>query len=70
MTFVVSISLNGYLELDSRIYVLEEDTWAVKGRFLQAIQDDDPIYWVASAKGKFSLSLLAVSLTCYHIVIQ
>ena len=30
---------------------------------------DDPIYWDASSKGKFSLSLLAVSLKCYHVVI-
>lgn len=61
--------LNGYLGLDSRMYVLEEDTWSVKGRFSQAILDDDPIYWDASSKGKFSLSLLAVSLKCYHVVI-
>jgi hypothetical protein len=56
--------------LNSRIYVFEEDTWAVKGRFLQAILDDDPISWAASSNGKFSLSLLAVSLKCYHIVVQ
>jgi hypothetical protein len=56
--------------LNSRIYVFEEDTWAVKGRFSQAILDDDPISWAASSNGKFSLSLLAVSLKCYHIVVQ
>ena len=51
------------------MYVLEEDTWSVKGRFSQAILDDDPINWDASSKGKFSLSLLAVSLKCCHVVI-
>ena len=33
-------------------------------------QSDDPVNWVVSAKGKFSLALLAVSLICYYIVIQ
>jgi hypothetical protein len=57
--------------LFSHIYVSEEDIWAVKCRFSQAILDDDLIHWIASSKnGKFSLSLLAVSLQYYHIVIQ
>jgi hypothetical protein len=36
--------------------------WAAKGRFSQAIQDDDPISWDASSDGKFTLSLAAVSI--------
>jgi hypothetical protein len=52
------------------MYVFEENTWSVKGRFQEAIIDQEPIQWDASAKGKFSLSLLAVSLKCYHVVIQ
>ena len=45
--------------LNSHIFVSEDDMWAAKGRFSEAIQDDDPILWDASADGKFSLSLLA-----------
>ena len=63
LTFAV-LYLTGYLELNSHIYVLEDDVWAVKGRFTQAILDDDLIQWVASSKSKFSLFLLAVSLKC------
>ena len=36
--------------------------WAAKGRFSQAIQDDDPILWDASLDGNFLISLLAVSI--------
>jgi hypothetical protein len=35
--------------------------WTAKGRFSQAIEDNDSILWNASADGKFSLSLSAVS---------
>ena len=36
--------------------------WAVKGRFAQALKDDDPVFWVASSDNKFTLSVLAVSI--------
>jgi hypothetical protein len=48
--------------MDSRIYVSEEKMWAAKGRFSQAILDDDPIAWDVSREGKYTLSLLAVSI--------
>lgn len=35
--------------------------WAAKGRFSQAVLDDEPIAWDVSRDGKYSLSLLAVS---------
>ena len=49
-------------EHNSRIYVREDDMWAVKGRFSQAPKDDDPVHWMASSDNKFTLSLLAVSI--------
>ena len=48
--------------MDSRIYVSEDKMWAAKGRFSQAIHDDDPIAWDVSPDGKYTLSLLAVSI--------
>lgn len=49
-------------KMDSRIYVSEDKMWAAKGRFSQAILDDDPIAWDVSYEGKYTLSLLAVSI--------
>ena len=49
-------------EHNSHIYVHKDDMWAVKGRFSQALKDDDPVQWMASSDNKFTLSLLAVSI--------
>ena len=49
-------------EHNSCIYVCEDDMWAVKGCFSQALKDDDPVQWMASSDNKFTLSLLAVSI--------
>lgn len=35
--------------------------WAVRGRYSQAVKDDDPIVWDKTRDGKYTLSLLAVS---------
>ena len=51
-----------FIEMDSHIYVSEGKMWAAKGRFSQAILDDDPIAWDVSREGKYTLSLLAVSI--------
>ena len=51
-----------FTEMDSRIYVSEDKMWAAKGRFSQAILDDDPIAWDTSPDGKYTLSVLAVSI--------
>jgi len=39
--------------------------WAARGRFSQAVLDDDPIVWDVSRDGKYTLSLLAVSFRYY-----
>jgi hypothetical protein len=51
-----------FTEMDSHIYISEDNMWAAKGRFSQAILDDDPIAWDASPDGKYTLSVLAVSI--------
>ena len=51
-----------FSDKDSRIYVSDDKMWAAKGRFSQAILDDDPIAWDVSREGKYTLSLLAVSI--------
>jgi hypothetical protein len=45
---------------NSRIYVFEDDTWEVKGRFSQAVKDKTPLQWEMNDEGKFILPLLAV----------
>ena len=42
-----------FTEMDSRIYVSEDKMWAAKGRFSQAILDDNPIAWDVSHEGKY-----------------
>jgi hypothetical protein len=51
-----------FTEMDSCTYVSENKMWTAKGRFSQTIHDDDPIAWDASPDGKYTLSLLAVSI--------
>ena len=51
-----------FTDLDGRIYVSEDKMWAAKGRYSQAILDEDPIEWDASPDGKYTLSVLAVSI--------
>ena len=51
-----------FTDMDGRIYVSEDKMWAAKGRFSQAILDDDPIAWDVSPDGKYTLSVLAVSI--------
>ena len=51
-----------FTEMDSRIYISEEKMWAAKGCFSQAMLDDDPIAWDVSREGKYTLSVLAVSI--------
>ena len=51
-----------FTDLDGRIYVSEDKMWAAKGRYSQAILDEDPIEWDASPDGKYTLSVLVVSI--------
>ena len=41
---------------------MQDDTWDVKGRFDTAIHDHTPVEWEMTSDGKYTLSLLAVSL--------
>ena len=45
-----------------RIYVFEEKTWEVKGRFSQAVMDDSPLPWARNDDGQLVLCLLAVGI--------
>ena len=45
---------------NSWIYVFEDDTWEVKGRFSQAVKNKTPLQWEMNDDGKFILPLLAV----------
>ena len=51
-----------FTDMDGRIYVSEDKMWAAKGWFSQALLNDDPIAWDASPDGKYTLSVLAVSI--------
>ena len=45
---------------NSRIYVFEDETWEVKGRFSQAVKDKTPLQWEMTGDGKLILPLLVV----------
>ena len=51
-----------FTDLDGCIYVSEDKMWAAKGRYSQAILDEDSIEWDASPDGKYTLSVLVVSI--------
>ena len=51
---------NTLLELNSRIFVYEDDTWAVKGRYENALEDNDDVMWTFD-DGHDILRLLIVS---------
>ena len=48
--------------MDSHIYISEDNMWATRGWFSEAILDDGPIAWDASPDGKYTLLVLAVSI--------
>lgn len=48
------------LELNSRIFVYEDDAWAVKGRYENALEDNDNVMWTFD-DGHDILRLLIVS---------
>lgn len=49
-----------YLDLNQRIYVSEEGNWVAKGRYKDAIADDEEVEWLV-AEGKSILHLWTVS---------
>jgi hypothetical protein len=57
---VVYHLISNFTEYNSHIFVQEEDMWNIRGRYSQAIKDDEPISWVANSDGKYTLSLLVV----------
>ena len=40
-----TLNSNIILELNSQIFVYEDDTWAVKGCYKNAIEDDKDVTW-------------------------
>lgn len=56
------IMFKSFSEMNGHIYVSEDKMWAAKGRFSQAMLDEDPISWDVSDKGNFTLSVLVVSI--------
>ena len=53
-------------EFNSRIFVYEDSTWAVKGRFENALEDDDEAMWTFD-NGQDILCLLIVSKLYFSI---
>jgi hypothetical protein len=53
-------SFDQNLELNQRVFVYEDDMWAVKGRYDAAVKEDDEIDW-PSFNEQFTLKLLIVS---------
>lgn len=47
---------------NSRVFVLQDDMWDIRGRFSDAMQDDTALAWDLSPDGKFTLSLRVVSI--------
>jgi hypothetical protein len=55
LTFLISIISK---ENNDRIYVHEDDSWSIKGRFSDALEDDEEVSWVTE-KGQLTLVLCA-----------
>ena len=49
-----------FKEFDQRVYVLENDMWAVRGRYSKAIEDDELVVWKPEHHG-LVLPILIVS---------
>ena len=58
--FGQSFNTNILLELNSRIFVHEDGTWAVKGRFENALEDDEDVTWTFD-DGHDTLRVLIIS---------
>jgi hypothetical protein len=50
-----------FLEHNRHIYVREDNSWAMKGRYDNALKRPEKLPWRKNAEGKLSVSLLAVS---------
>jgi hypothetical protein len=48
-----------FLEQNQRVFVYEDNLWAVKGRFEAALADDDDVEW-STLQNQFRLRLLIV----------
>jgi len=55
----LGLFLNMFLEKNQRVFVYEDNLWAVKGRFEAAIADDDEVEW-SILQDQFRLRLLIV----------
>ena len=59
MNTSLGLFLNMFLEKNQRVFVYEDNLWAVKGRFEAAIADDDEVEW-SILQDQFRLRLLIV----------
>jgi len=49
-----------FKEFDRRVYVLDDNLWAVRGRYSKAIEDDELVVWKPEQHG-LVLPILIVS---------
>ena len=50
-----------FIENDRRIFIRDEDSWELKGRYSKAILFRDPLLWKISDLGDHSIEIVAVS---------
>jgi hypothetical protein len=43
--FICELLFITQVEFNRRVYVWEDDLWAVKGRYQSAVEDDDTVVW-------------------------
>jgi hypothetical protein len=60
-----TFNTNTLLECNSRIFIYEDDTWAIKGRYEDALEDNDDVTWTFD-DGHDKLYLLIVSNNCFY----
>jgi len=57
--FISNLLLTILAEGNRRLYVWDDDVWAVKGRYETALNEDDPVAW-EEQHGKLVLRIAAV----------
>ena len=56
--------LTDLLDFNRRVFVYEDDMWAIKGRYETALEDNESALWTYS-NGQDVLQLLIVSKICF-----
>ena len=52
------------LDFNRRVFIYEDDMWAIKGRFETALEDNESVLWTYD-NGQDILRLLIVSMICF-----